>query len=181
MARDAGFDDVNDFLEALDTDIPLPAKTRDIYFYFPFRLMRMFPTVALFSNIEVMSGKTIRKPFSFQSSNFKDSETILEFGEGIVLNKASGMIWKGTQEVKVKYFIKTGNTVDGKFVKERSIIHEDGLLSIVYMHSFKTYVIMDDATMNSAYVQMYLFEVYDENLFEPVIMEPNAKGYRLKI
>lgn len=71
-------------------------------------MMSIFPTVAQFSNIDIMSGKTVRQPFFYQTSFAKDSPTMLDLGSGVVLDKAKGILKLGKQETLVKRFIKTG-------------------------------------------------------------------------
>lgn len=181
MTLDYGFKDANDFLTALQTPLSLPTKTRDIYFYLPYRMMSIFPTVAQFSNIDVMNGKTIRQPFIFQTTRFKDQVTTLDFSSGVVLDKAKGMLKIGNQEVPVKNFIQTAYTPDFKFVKEQNIIHPNGLFSIIYMQAYNTFLILDEAMFNSSYIQLFVLENYDERFFEPISLEAYAKVYRLKI
>lgn len=181
MTLDYGFKDANDFLDALQTPLSLPAKTRDIYFYLPYRMMSIFPTVAQFSNIDIMSGKTIRQPFIFQTTRFKDLGATLDFSSGVVLDKAKGMLKIGNQEVPVKNFIQTAYTPDFKFTKEQNTIHPNGLFSIIYMQAYNTFLILDDAMFNSSYIQLFVLENYDERFFEPITLEAYAKVYRLKI
>lgn len=181
MTLDYEFKDANDFLDALQTPLSLPAKTRDIYFYLPYRMMSIFPTVSQFSNIDIMSGKTIRQPFIFQTTRFKDQGTTLDFSSGVVLDKAKGMLKIGNQEVPVKNFIQTAYTPDFKFVKEQNIIHPNGLFSIIYMQAYNTFLILDEAMFNSSYIQLFVLENYDERFFEPISLEAYAKVYRLKI
>lgn len=181
MTLDYGFKDANDFLEALQTPLSLPAKTRDIYFYFPYRMMSIFPTVAQFSNIDIMTGKTMRQPFIFQTTQFKDLGATLDFSSGVVLDKAKGMLKLGNQEVPIKNFIQTAYTSDFKFVKEQNIIHANGQFSIIYMQAYNTFLILDEAMFNSAYIQLFVLENYDERFFEPINLEAYAKVYRLKI
>lgn len=181
MTLDYGFKDANDFLTALQTPLALPQRTRDIYFYLPYRMMSIFPTVSQFSNIDIMSGKTIRQPFIFQTTRFKDQGTTLDFSSGVVLDKAKGMLKIGNQEVPVKNFIQTAYTPDFKFVKEQNIIHPNGLFSIIYMQAYNTFLILDEAMFNSSYIQLFVLENYDERFFEPISLEAYAKVYRLKI
>lgn len=181
MTLDAGFNDANDFLEALSTDLPLPVKTRDIYFYLPYRMMGIFPTVAQFSNLDIMSGKTARQPFFYQSNRFQDSQTHLDFGSGVVLDKQKGTLKIGTQEVRIKHFSKTGYSPDKRLIKEERIVHGDGTLSIIYMQAYNTFLVVDQAMYASSYLQLFVFENYNPTLFEPVILEPYAKVFKLKI
>ena len=181
MTLDYGFHDANDFLDALQTPLSLPAKTREVYFYLPYRMMGIFPTVAQFSNLNIMNGNTIRQPFFFQTTQFKDAGGSINFGSGVVLNKAKGMLTIGSQEVPVKNFIQTGYTPEFKFVKEHNVIHSDGQFSIIYMQAYNTFLILDDAMFHSTYIQLFVLENYDERFFEPISLEAYAKVYRLKI
>ena len=181
MTLDYGFKDANDFLAALQTPLSLPEKTRDIYFYLPYRMMSIFPTVAQFSNIDIMNGKMTRQPFFFQSMQFKDMGTTLNFGSGVVLDKAKGMLKLGNQEIPVKNFIQTAYTSEFKLIKEHNTIHPNGLFSIIYMQAYNTFLILDEDMLNSTYIQLFVLENYDERFFEPISLEAYAKVYRLKI
>ena len=181
MTLDAGFKDANDFLIALEGDIRLPEKTRDIYFYLPYRMMSIFPTVAQFSNIDIMSGKTVRQPFFYQTSFAKDSPTMLDLGSGVVLDKAKGILKLGKQETLVKRFIKTGYSSEKKLLKEESILHVNGGLNLIYLQAYNSFLILDEAMFQSTYIQLFVLENYDEKWFEPIILEPHAKVFKLKI
>ncbi|AFL69133.1 STT3 domain-containing protein [Sulfurospirillum barnesii] len=181
MTLDYGFRDANDFLDALQTPLVLPEKTRDIYFYLPYRMIHIFPTVAQFSNIDVMSGKTAKEPFFFESSRFKDEGALLHFGNGIVFDKAKGTLKIGAQEVMVKQFIQTSYTPEMKFSKVHNTLHVNGVFSIIYMQAYNTFLIVDEAMLNSLYIQMFVLENYDERFFEPISLEAYAKVYKLKI
>ena len=49
------------------------------------------------------------------------------------------------------------------------------------MPNYRQFLVVDDSVYNSTYIQLFVFENYDKNLFEPVIMTPLAKIYKLKI
>lgn len=181
MTLDAGFKDANDFLEALSTDIKLPPKTRDIYFYLPYRMLSIFPTVAQFSNLDIMSGKVIRQPFFYQTNRFKDSATQIDLSSGVVLDKAKGTLRLGNQEVLIKRFIKTGYSSDKKLLKEQNILHVNGNFNVIYMQAYNTFLILDEAMFDASYIQLFVLENYDEKLFEPISLEPHAKVFKLKI
>ena len=182
MTLDAGFKDANDFLEALPTDSALPPKTRDVYFYLPYRMMGIFPTVAQFSNLDIMTGKTVRQPFFYQSNRFQDSANGLNLGSGVVLDKQKGTLKLGAQpEIRLKRFVKTGYTTDKKLVHDTNVVHADGQLSIIYMQAYNSFLVLDEAMFNSSYIQLFVLQNYDEKLFEPIILEPHAKVFKLKI
>ena len=181
MSLDYGFNNANDFLEALQTPLTLPTKTRDVYFYLPWRMMSIFPTVAQFSNLDIMTGKTIRQPFLFQTNRFRDNGTTLDLSSGVVLDKAKGMLKVGVQEIPIKYFIQTTYTPEGVFRKEQNMIHGNGSLSLIYMQAYNTFLVVDETFFNSLFIQLFVLENYDERFFEPISLEAYAKIYRLKI
>jgi dolichyl-diphosphooligosaccharide--protein glycosyltransferase/undecaprenyl-diphosphooligosaccharide--protein glycosyltransferase len=181
MTLDSGFKDTNDFLTSLGLDTVLPEKTRDIYFYLPYRMIGIFPTVAKFSDIDLMTGKTNRRPFFYQTNRFKDSGTLLNLANGVIFNKKSGMLKIGNQEVPIKEFLITSYDKKRKLIRQRQTIHKDANMYLVYMKSYNTFLILDEDMLNSTYIQLFVFENYDKNLFEPVILDPNAKVFKLKI
>ena len=90
----------NTMLEELRLDdYQLPKKTRDIYLYLPNRMLSIFPTVTLFSNIDLMSGQKRAKPFFFQSSRFKDRGNDIVLGNGISILKNKGQVKIGNQTI----------------------------------------------------------------------------------
>ena len=181
MTLDTGFKNANDFLDSLDTNITLPLKTRDIFFYLPYRMMGIYPTVAQFSNLDIMNGKTVRQPFFFQANRFQDSADKIDFGQGVSLDKVKGIVKLGAQEVLLKRFVKTGYTKDKKLAKEENSVHANGQFSIIYMQAYNSFLILDEASYNASYIQLFVLENYDEKLFEPIILDPYAKVYKLKI
>ena len=77
--------------------------------------------------------------------------------------------------------MKTGYTKDKKLVKEETIVHANGQFSIIYMQSYNTFLILDEASFNASYIQLFVLENYDERFFEPIILDAYAKIYKLKI
>ncbi|MCD8543535.1 MAG: peptide transporter [Sulfurospirillum cavolei] len=181
MSLDYGFNNANDFLDALQTPLSLPQKTREIYFYLPFRMLSIFPTVAQFSNLDLMSGKTVRHPFFYETSRFQDGVKLLQLGNGIALDKEKGALKIGSNEVGVRTFIQTRYDERGTFVKQQQSLHPNGELNVIYMQTYNTFLIVDNAMFESTYIQLFVLENADGRFFEPISLEPYAKIYRLKI
>ncbi len=181
MTKDYGFNDTNDFLLNLKTKIKLPKKTRDIYFYLPFRMMGIFPTVARFSNIDLMSGNTIRRPFFYQTNRFKEKNNILYLGSGIAFYQKKGILKIGNQKVLAKSFYVTYYEKNGKLIRKKQLLHQKGDISIIYMRSYRTFLLLDQNMLNSLYIQLFVFDNYDKKLFKPIILTPSAKIYKLLI
>jgi len=173
--------DPNLFLSELDDGTyKLPKKTRDIYLYLPYRMLNIFPTVAVFGNLDLTTGKAERKISFYPTKAVNNKGGVISFRNGIVFDATKGVITLGQQKMKVKNFIVTQNTKEGKVKLQSQIYHVDGEYVIVYMKSYGTFIVMDSETFNSIYVQMFILEKYDKNLFELVVSSPYSKIYKLK-
>ena len=178
--KDNGFVDPNDFLLAIDDkQFKLPAKSRDVYFYLPFRMLDILPTVGIFGLIDLTTGEKKIEPFFYQSQWFKEDNEKIDFGRNVVLDKKTSMLKLGAQDIPVKRFISVGYK-DGKLQRQEASLHPASNISIIYMRDYKRMLIVDDFYYNSTYIQLFVFENYDKELFEPVIFSPYAKVYKLK-
>nr|MDA3907897.1 peptide transporter [Sulfurimonas sp.] len=181
MTKDYGFNDTNDFLLSLETDIKLPKKTRDIYLYLPYRMLNIFPTVNIFSNIDLMNGKKKKDPFFFISRNFKETQNTIELGQGISLNKVDNSLMIGKEKVGVRRVVNTFYDKDMNLQKNIRLTNFSAQLNLIYMADYKTFLVLDESAYNSLYIQLMVLEEYDKTLFEKVTTNPHAKVYKLKI
>jgi dolichyl-diphosphooligosaccharide--protein glycosyltransferase/undecaprenyl-diphosphooligosaccharide--protein glycosyltransferase len=181
MMLDYGFSDANTFLDALETEIKLPSKTRDIYFYLPNRMMSIFPTVTLFSNLDLMSGGQHARPLFYVTNRFKDVGASIALGNGIQLIKQSGDLQIGNQKKSINSFITTIYDNQGKLHVEKQMRDYNSDIFVIYMRNYNQFLVLDRKMYDSLYIQLFVLENYDKNLFEPIMMDPMAKIYRLKI
>jgi len=171
----------NLFLSELeDPEYKLPKKTRDIYLYLPYRMMRIFPTVAVFGNLDLSTGEAERKILFYPTNARSNKNGVIVLNNGITVDTKKGEITLGQQKKTIKYFIITQNTKQGKVHLQSQLYHTDGKYAVIYMKSYGQFVVMDTETFNSAYVQMFILGKYDKNLFELVVSSPYSKIYRLK-
>ena len=49
------------------------------------------------------------------------------------------------------------------------------------MQNYGQFLVVDEKTYNSTYFQLFVLESYDKSLFEPTILTPLVKVYKLKI
>jgi len=158
----------------------LPEKTRDIYLYLPYRMLNIFPTVAVFGNLDLRTGKQERRMMFYPTRVVKNNNGILQFANGIIFDTKKGELLLGKQQIAVKYFIVTQLTKKGKTQLQAQPYHADGDTVVVYMKNYGRFVIMDSKTFDSTYVQMFMLGKYDKKLFELVVSSPYSKIYRLK-
>jgi dolichyl-diphosphooligosaccharide--protein glycosyltransferase/undecaprenyl-diphosphooligosaccharide--protein glycosyltransferase len=181
MSKDYGFDDTNDFLLSLQTDIKLPKKTRDIYFYLPYKMLDIYPTVKLFSNLDLMNGEKHKYPFFYISRNFKNRGDLIQLSESLFLNKKDLSLMLGNEKATIKRFVQTSYDKQGRFKKDIQLIDFKSKLSVIFMSSYNTFLVVDEATYNSLYIQLMVLEEYDKTLFEKITFNPYAKIYKLRI
>ncbi|QHG90804.1 peptide transporter [Sulfurimonas sp. CVO] len=181
MTKEYGFDDANDFLLSLQTDIELPLKTRDIYFYLPYRMLDIYPTVKAFSNINLMNAKMKSSPLFYMSRVFKEEQSGINLGQGIFLDLQNSTITFSDQKMPIKRFVQTSYDKNMKFKKDVNILNITADINVIYMSSYNTFLVLDEKTYNSLYIQLMVLEEYDKTLFEEVILTPHAKVYKLKI
>lgn len=182
MTKASGFNDTNDFLAALESSkVPLPKKTRDIYLYLPYRMLSIYPTITLFSNIDLMSGDRFNNPLFFVSPAIKEDRDYIYLQGGVAISKTGANVKLSNKTVGINRFVKTAYTKDKKLEVNTQRFNAMSNINVIYMASYGQFLILDEATYNSLYVQLFVLENYDKNLFEPVEMTPYAKIYKLKI
>ena len=172
----------NDLLDALESDdFTLPKKTREIYLFLPNRMLNIFPTVGLFGNIDLKTGIKDKQPFFYKADRFKDDGKSINFGSGITLDKQTSMLRLGSQTTPIKRFVIAGYDKSQKLQKKVQSLNPNADISILFMQSYNAFLILDEKMYNSLFIKMFALQEYDKNLFEPVIMSPYAKVYKLKI
>jgi dolichyl-diphosphooligosaccharide--protein glycosyltransferase/undecaprenyl-diphosphooligosaccharide--protein glycosyltransferase len=183
IVADSIFKDVNPnrLLNNLKkADFKLPKKTRDIYLYLPFRMLNIFPTVGVFGNLNLKTGKKQRNIIFYPTVATQQSGTKVFFQNGIVFDSANGSLKLGKSEQKVYRFDQVKLESNAIPKVESGLLHLDGNFCIVNLQSYNKVVIMDKETYNSAYVQMFMLGNYDKNLFELVVSSAYSKIYRVK-
>ena len=167
-------------LELSQRDYPLPPKTRDVYLYLPQRLLPIFPTVTLFSNIDLKSGERGKDPFFYISLDVRDHGEIVDLGRGLVFEKTTGKLRVGQQKVVLNQLLVTQYDRNGKLKVMGQVIDPEGELTVIFMRSHGYCLVLDRQMLNSLFIQLYVLENYDRTLFEQVLSSPYAKIYRLK-
>lgn len=182
MLKAYGVKDPNSFLAALNNkELQRPEPTRDVYFYLPNRMMDIFPTVDMFSNLDISTGKQGARPFFYVSKSFKDNGDTIDLGQNVVLHKQGASIQLGDQKIPLKYFVVTEYDAQGVLQKNMQLANKDAQVSVIFMKNYNQFLVLDDRMFNSSYIQLFALENYDKDLFEPVILTPLAKVYKLKM
>jgi dolichyl-diphosphooligosaccharide--protein glycosyltransferase/undecaprenyl-diphosphooligosaccharide--protein glycosyltransferase len=166
--------------ELEDPAYTLPVKTREIYLYLPYRMMSIFPTVMLFGNLDLTTGKPEREVVFYPTRAVKNDNGKVIFANGIQFDAQKGELLFGADKKEVKQFIVTQNTNEGEIKLQSQHYHADAEHVVIYMQSYGQFLVLDSQTFESAYVQMFILGKYDANLFEPVVSSPYSRIYKLK-
>jgi len=166
--------------EMKKSDFKLPPKTREVFLYMPMRMMRIFPTVGVFGNLNLKTGKPLRNIAFYPTRPVQQQGALVMLQNGILFDSAKGVLKIGQKTVKVYKFDQAVLDNKGTTQVNSALMHLDGEMAVVYLKSYGQMIVMDRETYNSAYVQMFMLGNYDKNLFELVVSSPYSKIYRVK-
>lgn len=179
IMKDYNASDVNEFLLSLDDkNFTLPKKTRDIYFVLLDRMHYIIPTISRFSDIDLKTGRSYESGLFMINEGLKKSERGIELGGGAYLDKSFLNI--NGQKLPINTFIDT-EYKNGKLSLEYFKFDERSRIFVIYMSDYNRLLILDKSMFESAFIQLFVLENYDKDLFEPVILTPKIKIYKLKV
>jgi len=156
-------------------------KTNDIFFYLPNRMLSIIPTIDLFSNLNLLIGQQKSRPLFFQSTSFRENANSINLGGGIELMKKDGMIKLGKDTVQLNQLIIVEYDTKGRVRKNIQRVNPNSNIFVIFMKNYKKFLVLDKRLFNSLYIQLFVLENYDKDLYELVISDPYAKVYKLKI
>ena len=181
MMRDYKISEPQLFLNALkNPNLPLPKKSRDIYYYLPYRMMDIYPVVEQFSKIDLKTGKRYKTSMMAIFDKFSGNKDMIIFSQSQYLNLKNGVITAGNQQVQINKFIVTAYDKNGVLKRQEKVYNLNSKYFVIYMQGYKKILLLDKNSFNSAYIQLFVLENYDPKLFKPVILTPMAKIYKLR-
>lgn len=168
------------FGDIKEANFSLPAKTRDIYYYLPDRMLGIFPTILQFSKIDLKSGKNLNNGLFIVTRAISQNENGIRLNGGFTLTRdVTNLIYDGNI-LPLKSFIETDYNEAGKLNVKEYKNNESSNISVIFMRDYGRFIILDESILNSAYIQLFVLERYDPKIFEPVILDGAAKIYKLK-
>lgn len=182
MLKDYKADSIDDLMVNIQLNPQsLPKPTRNVYLYLPLRMMEIFPTVTLFSYLDLKNpANKPEQPFFYMTQSIQDTGKTVELGNNISIIKEKSILKIGNQEVPIKGFYQVGYDQKMKLQINEQHFASEGM-NVIFMSSYGRFLIVDDFYLNSAYIQMFVFDHYDPKLFEPVLSDPMSKVYKLKV
>ncbi|MCR8678877.1 MULTISPECIES: STT3 domain-containing protein [Campylobacter] len=181
ILKDYNYSDLTKFLSDIKIDkFNLPQKSRDIYYFLPDRMLGIFPIVSKFSRLDLLNGKEWADPFFVVATNFTQIKDGIALNNGIIISNDATYIDLNGQKFRVNSYIET--KYDENMKLSKSIHNIDNLADIylIYMVDYGRFILLDKEMFNSTFIQLYVLENYEKTPFEPVILDPTAKVYKLK-
>lgn len=180
MMKDYNASDVNEFLASLDNlEFQTPKPSRDVYFVLPDRMNNILSVVANFSRLDLKDGKSYADPVYINTERFAWRGDEIHFEGGLSLSGDGSKLTYGGKKHPVNTFIST-KYENGKLEISASEYDPDAGLFVIYMRDYGRFIIMDSEIFVSSYIQLFVLENYDKELFEPVILDPAMKVYKIK-
>jgi undecaprenyl-diphosphooligosaccharide--protein glycosyltransferase len=167
---------VDEFLSFISSgNFKAPKLDRNIYLMFPYRMFDIFPTISFFSNRNLNTGK-VYSPHFFYKGRFIPQGRYLIVGR-IVVDLVKGELLLNRYPIKEVDIV--GYDTQNRLIVKKKVLRNQGVY-LVLLQSYGEGMIMDNYYYNSRFVQMFVFENYNKNLFSPVILSPWIKIYKVK-
>jgi len=173
--------DPNLLLSELESgEYVVPKKSRDIYLYLPYRMLPIFPTVVKFGNLDLKTGTPERRIMFYPTRAIQNNNGVLQFSNGLVFNTKTGELNSGREKILISKFVITELDKNGNIKVTSHPYYTQGEAVVLYMKNYGKFIVMDNEIFQSMYVQMFILGKYDKELFEPVVVSPYSRIYRLK-
>ena len=180
MQKDYGEPDVNKFLASLDDkNFKLPQKTTDVYYVLFSQIVDMLPQIVKFSEIDLTTGKSLGTPLFYMGLPFSEGVTNIDIGNEFILPSMTPefVAIKGKPApVNSYHYVQS---LDGKLDTKSVTVDGNAKICVVFLADYNRILLLDKKLFDSTFIQLFLFENYDKELFEPVILDPTVKIYKL--
>jgi hypothetical protein len=184
MMKDYNFKSSNDFISSLkNPNNYLQQNTRNIYLYLPFRMMNIFPTINLFENIDLETGRNLPRQFFNLASIVSQDKNSLLLSNGIKLlidgNNVPYKIESQGRKYDINRYIAT--MYEGSKVKANGrIFNKQSDINIIFLRDYAKVLVLSNKLFESTYVQLFVLENYQNTPFEPVKTTPLLKVFKLR-
>ena len=108
------------------------------------------------------------------------NENGIDITGGFVLPNDMAYISYYGEKIPINTYFEVGLDEKSKLVSKAYKRDNDSKLYVIFMKDYSRFLILDESVLKSVYIQLFVFENYDKELFEPVILNGAVKVYRLK-
>jgi len=140
--------------------------------------MGILPTIDLFANMNLETGKQYKQSMFYRGQAVSNTNGVITLNNGIKIG--NGMLSLGQKKVPLNQFIITKYNKNGQLTKSVQRFNVGSQYYVIYMSNYNQFLILDKRIFNSLYIQLFVLENYDTELFEPTILSPTTKIFKLK-
>ena len=163
---------------------PLPKKTRDMFLFLPYEILRIFPTILSFSsrNLYFSDGqaaqnRSLREPPMKILRNGRKEGFSFNFDEGFRFDQQGNLRLEGQQSGVIPYsqlWVTSGITGDSARIVRSIDAGGFQILSkpdsrasraILYVEKTKELVLLSSSALNSTFAKRFLLDKFDEDAF----------------
>lgn len=178
MTIDNGYKNTNDFLNSI-SDINFEKNDNNVYLFLTGKMLTIFPRILDFSNKDLMTGKDLFKYVYYYSKKYEKSNDSIVLDNKVSIDLKNKKVFMSEGIFDIKEFI-TSKYEGKRVVNSSERFNDNGEVNIIYFKEFDMYLVIDNHLLNSLFIKLFVFEEYDENLLEPVILNSMAKIYKIK-
>ncbi len=94
--------------------------------------------------------------------------------------KKNGLFYLGQNSMPLKSATIVKMDENGRSTVQESKLRDDGIARVIFLQDAKAFIVCDERSFLSSYIQMYLFDNYDTKYFEPIVSSQLVKIYKVK-
>ena len=176
---------------------PLPLKTRDMFLFLPYEILRIFPTILSFSSRnlyftdgQIAQNNASREPPMKILKNGRREGFSFNFDEGFRFDQQGNLRLEGPQSGVVPYsqlWVTSGNPGDSARIVRS--INADGFKiiskpdsrssrALLFIEKTQDLVILSSTALNSTFAKRFLLDKFDEDAFKHPLFEQGVNPVR---
>ena len=144
-------------------------------------MLDMLPNILKFSAIDITTGEEFYTPLAYVGYDIRmgeDGVSIIVGSECILPSADPEYLIHDGEKMSINSYYHVGE-VDGKLVKLSKQVDESSDLFVIFLPDYQRILVLDKRVFNSTFIQLFVLENYDKELFEPVSLTDSARIYRL--
>ncbi|MBT7307669.1 MAG: hypothetical protein HN842_05585, partial [Gammaproteobacteria bacterium] len=156
--------DPTPLLESLRTaEYRAPKKSREVFLYLPHRMMTILNPVRAFSDRDLTTGQPIPRTF-YKTQDFTITPDRIEMSDNLTLFSKEGALQTKDGKTKINSYIEVHVDDNYKTHVKKQVVDENSTLSIIYLKTYGTMLVVDQEVLNSVFFKLFYFESFDPEL-----------------
>ena len=172
----------------------LPPKTRDMFLFLPYEILRIFPTILSFSSRNLyfpkdLSGENLKSPPVTILRNGRREGSSIVFDGGFRIDRRGQLRVEKPSSGIIPYNLFLGTNGDGETPQPIEILEFDGLTipvsanpsstyKLLYVKETKEIVILSSSASRSTFARRFLLDRFDLQTFKHPDFEKGANPVR---